>query len=106
MTIHLTWQSIVTAGAVVAALTTLVTLLLRFIRWVEQQKKQDTDIRALQTRHDEDIKALQHEQTLAIYGILAALKGLKEQGCNGPVTTAIDKIEKYLNEKAHGEVEQ
>lgn len=33
--------------------------------------------------------------------ILACLKGLKEQGCNGPVTEAIDKIQKHINKQAH-----
>lgn len=99
-----TWQSIITAGAVIAALTTIITLLVKLVRWIDRQKKQDTEIKALQDKHDKDIKALQHEQTLAIFGILAALKGLQEQGCNGPVSQAIDKIEKYLNQKAHNEV--
>lgn len=105
MVITLTWQSIITAGAVVAALTAIITLLVKLILWVERQKTQDTEIKALRDKHDHDIKALQHEQTLAIYGILAALKGLQEQGCNGPVTKAIDKFEKYLNQKAHDEVD-
>lgn len=105
MTITLTWQTIITAGAVVGALVTIFTLFVKLVRWVDKQKKQDNDIKALQDKHDTDIKALQHEQTLAIYGILAALKGLKEQGCNGPVTQAIGKIEKYLNQKAHNNVE-
>lgn len=104
MTIEVSWQSIITAGAVVGALATIITMLVKLLRWVDRQKKQDSDIKSLQDKHDRDIKALQHEQTLAIYGILAALKGLKEQGCNGPVTQAIDKIEKYLNQKAHDEV--
>ena len=34
-------------------------------------------------------------------GILACLKGLKEQGCDGPVTDAITKIEKHINQAAH-----
>lgn len=89
----ITWQSIITAGAVIAALTTVVTLLVKLVRWVDRQKQQDSEI-----------KAIQHEQTLVVYGILAALKGLKEQGCNGPVTEAINKIEKHLNQKAHNEV--
>ena len=45
---------------------------------------------------------MKEEQALLTEGILACLKGLKEQGCNGPVTEAINKIEKHLNEKAHG----
>ena len=32
---------------------------------------------------------------------LACLKGLKEQGCNGPVSAALDKLEKHLNQAAH-----
>lgn len=103
LTITLTWQSIITAGAVVGALVTIITLLARLVRWVDKLQAKDADIKALQAKHDEDIKSLQHEQTLIVYGVLAALKGLREQGCNGPVTEAIDKIEKYLNQKAHDE---
>ena len=34
-------------------------------------------------------------------GVLAALKGLAEQGCDGPVHDAIDTLEKHLNIQAH-----
>ena len=59
-------------------------------RWILEQNKQDVEI-----------KALKEEQTVICYGVLAALKGLKEQGCNGPVTQAINEMEKHLNKKAH-----
>ena len=52
-------------------------------------------------RQTECINKMQAEQTLICYGVLCCLKGLKEQGVNGPVTTALDKIEKHLNESAH-----
>jgi len=32
---------------------------------------------------------------------LACLMGLKEQGCNGPVTEAINQLEKHINKQAH-----
>ena len=48
-----------------------------------------------------EIAAIKREQSVMCYGILACLKGLKEQGCNGPVTEAINKIDRHLNEKAH-----
>jgi len=32
---------------------------------------------------------------------LACLKGLHEQGCNGPVTHAIEEIEEHINKQAH-----
>lgn len=103
MTVTLTWQTIITTGAVIGALTTIITLLVKLVRWVDKQREQDTTIHALQTKHDEDIKSIQKEQTLIVYGVLAALKGLQEQGCNGSVTKTIEKIEKYLNQKAHDE---
>lgn len=59
-------------------------------KWVLKQNAQDFEI-----------KELKEEQTVICYGVLAALKGLKEQGCNGPVTQAINEMEKHLNKKAH-----
>ena len=58
-----------------------------------------------QNRQDTEIEKLKSEQCLLTYGILACLKGLKEQGCNGPVTEAIDKIEKHINKQAHDQEE-
>lgn len=72
--------------------------------WAKKDKKEtnaEEMIAALEKKHEEDIRAIQEEQTLIVYGILAALKGLSEQGCNGPVTAAIGMIEKHLNKKAH-----
>ena len=65
--------------------------------------KHEADIKALKQALAEDMRGINEEQTLLTYGILACLKGLKEQGCNGPVSEAINKIEKYLNKKAHGD---
>lgn len=90
MGITLSWQALITAGAVVGAAAALVTYLVKFIHWVDKQKKQD-----------EEIQNIKQEQTLIVYGLLACLKGLKEQGCNGPVTEAINKLEKHLNKEAH-----
>ena len=101
MQITLTWQSIITASAVIAAIVAMVTFFAKGVRWVDKQEKQDADIKALRSTHISDMDSMKHEQTLIVYGLLACLKGLKEQGCNGPVTEAISKIEKHLNEKAH-----
>lgn len=90
MTIHITPQTVITAASLCAALIALTGYMFKAHDWVQKQNAQDAQI-----------KALKEEQQLLIYGVLACLKGLKEQGCNGPVTRAIDKIEKHLNEKAH-----
>lgn len=115
MTIQLTWQSIVTAGAVVAALTTIITLLVKFVRWVDHQKTQDKERADLKAKHDADMAELrrelerqnhdiQHELTLICYGVRGALQGLIENGCNGPCKDALNKLDKHLNQAAHDEV--
>ena len=90
MTFHVTPQGIITAAAVIAALIALIGYFLKTYDWVKKQNNQDAEI-----------KAIKEEQQLLTYGILACLKGLKEQGCNGPVTEAINRIDKHLNERAH-----
>lgn len=101
MQFTITWQTVITAAAVVGAVVALVTYFSKVVRWVDKQAKQDEDIKKLKKHHEEDIAAIKEEQTLLVYGVLACLKGLSEQGCNGPVTEAINKYEKYLNQKAH-----
>ena len=54
-------------------------------------------------RQNEELKAIRREQTLICYGLLACLQGLKEQGCNGPVTEAMNRMETHLNQAAHDE---
>ena len=87
---YITWQTIVTIATVLAALFALIGYYNKGYTWFKKQEKQDADI-----------ISIKEEQTLLTYGVLACLKGLKEQGCNGPVTEAIGKIEKHLNIKAH-----
>ena len=101
MQITLTWQTIITASAFLGAVVAIATYFSKIVRWVDRQKMQDEDIKNLRKHHEEDMAIIKEENTLLVFGILACLKGLREQGCNGPVTETIDKIEKYLNQKAH-----
>ena len=54
-----------------------------------------------QERQDKDIKSIKEEQSVLVHGVLACLQGLREQGCNGPVTAAIEQIENHINKQAH-----
>ena len=90
---YISAESIILAGEVLAAILTIGGVVFTIFRWFQKQKQQDIDI-----------EELKEEQCLLTYGILACLKGLKEQGCNGPVTEAVDKIEKHLNKKAHDQI--
>lgn len=86
----LTWQTIVTAAAVIAAFVALVKYLAKVFGWFHQQGE-DSD----------EINSIKKEQELLTTGVLACLKGLSELGCDGAVTESIKKIEVYLNSKAH-----
>lgn len=91
MQITLTWQSLIGAAAIVGAFVALVSYIRKIFGWFERQEKQDAEI-----------KSIKEEQGILTKGILACLKGLSEQGCDGPVTEAITEIEDHINKKAHG----
>ena len=92
MEVTISADGIIKLAALLAAVGGIGGLVVWCIKFVDRQKKQD-----------QELAAIRHEQTLICYGVLACLKGLKEQGCNGPVTAALDKMEKYGNQAAHEE---
>lgn len=88
--IDIPWETAAAAGAALSGLLLLLTTYNRVYRWTLRQREQD-----------EELRAIRKENTLLTYGVLACLKGLEEQGCDGPVHEAIDRIEKDLNLRAH-----
>ncbi len=97
--------TIITIAGVISALTAIGAAAYRVVKWFQAQEKQTKDIEKLREQEKKDIEDMQDELCLLTYAILACLKGLKEQGCNGPVTEAIGKVEKHINQKAHGQEE-
>ena len=83
-------NTIIMAGSLLTAIVVIFSAIFAVYKWYLKQNHQNVEI--------ERVKS---EQCLLTYGILACLKGLKEQGCNGPGTEAIDKIEKHINKQAH-----
>lgn len=83
-------EVIIIIASVITALGTIVACFTTIHKWILRQSKQD-----------EDIKSIKEEQKVLTTGVLACLKGLKEQGCDGPVTEAISSIENHLNKEAH-----
>ena len=83
-------EIIITTAAVITALGVILGLFITIHKWVLKQNKQD-----------DDIASIKKEQSILTKGVLACLKGLKEQGCDGPVTEAIFSIEDHLNKEAH-----
>ena len=83
-------ETIILWGKVIGALGVIGGVIAWCIKFVNRQKKQD-----------EELAATRKELTVLCYGVLACLKGLQEQGCNGPVTEARNRLEKHLNKAAH-----
>ena len=92
MEVTITTDTLIKLAALLTALGVIGGVVLWCFKFVERNKKQD-----------EELKAIRKEQTLICYGILACLRGLKELDCDGPVTEALDKLEKHLNKAAHDE---
>lgn len=83
-------EIITVVAEVITAFGVIFGILFAVYKWYLKQEKQGTDI-----------KAIKDEQFLLTQGVLACLKGLKEQGCDGPVTTAIIQLERHINKEAH-----
>ena len=83
-------EKIITIASVITALGVIFGALFNAYRWYLKNEEQD-----------KAIKEIKKEQSILTKGILACLKGLHEQGCNGPVTHAIEELEEHINEEAH-----
>lgn len=90
----------------VASTITLIGILSGFfisiLKWYKTKisdKLDNFDNRIIKLENDS--KTNKTENTILLKGQLACLKGLKEQGCNGPVTKSINEIEEYLLRQAH-----
>ena len=88
MTLQVT--HITTIAATITALGVIFGAIFAVHKWYLKQEKQD-----------QDIKSIKEEQSVLVHGVLACLQGLREQGCNGPVTAAIEQIENHINKQAH-----
>lgn len=110
-------NTIILIGGVITALLTIGGIAASVIKWVLSQNRQSDDIKALKEKHDadlaeakkketEDIQSIRDELCVLSYAMLAALDGLMQLNCNGNVTKAHDRLEKHLNQQAHGQIKK
>ena len=67
------------------------------------RKYHENDMAVAKEREADEMQMIKDELCILSYAMLAALSGLKQQGCNGEVTVAYSKLEKHLNQQAHGQ---
>lgn len=83
-------DAIITIAAVIGALGVIFGVVFTVYRWYLKQEKQDKDI----TR-------IKEEDTLIVFALSACLDGLQQLGANHTVSIAKDKLDKYINQRAH-----
>lgn len=83
-------DAIITIAAVIGALGVIFGVVFAVYRWYLKQEKQDKDI----TR-------IKEEDTLIVFALSACLDGLQQLGANHTVPIAKDKLDKYINQRAH-----
>lgn len=102
----------ITLGQIGAGIA-LIFGIIKFIEYIYNLLKKSTIDKI--TQNEKDIKELKtevgvlksemqddkEERIIILQGLLACLKGLQEQGCDGAVTNSINEIENYLMKKSH-----
>lgn len=87
---YINTNTIITAASVITALVVIFSTIFTAYRWYLRQEKQD-----------KDIAGLKEEMTLVCYCMGASLDGLMQLGANHSVPVAKEKLDKYINKKAH-----
>lgn len=83
-------DTIITIAAVIGALGVIFGVVFAVYRWYLKQEKQD-----------KDIAHIKEEDTLVVFALSACLDGLQQLGANHTVPIAKDKLDKYINQRAH-----
>lgn len=103
---NITVEQIVTAITTVTIIGGFLIAIYKFYRKnfmdkLESFDERITKLEEFQKMQDKEIKESKKERLILLNGLLACLKGMQEQGCDGPVTQGINDIENYLIEKSH-----
>ncbi len=103
MELTISLQLIAEVGAAAAVVVGVWRGVRALSKWLDAQTQQSNDIEALRAKEEQDIQGIKDEMCLLTYGLLACLDGLNQLGANGEVTTARAKLEKHINQQAHGQ---
>ena len=83
-------DTLITIAAVIGALSVIFGVVFAVYRWYLKQEKQD-----------KDLAHIKEEDTLIVFALSACLDGLQQLGANHTVPIAKDKLDKYINQRAH-----
>ncbi len=90
MSVELNADTIIKVASVISALAIIASAVTAVIIWYLKLKKQG-----------KDVERIKEEMTLICYCTSATLDGLIQLGVNHSVPVAKEKLDKYINLKAH-----
>lgn len=100
---YISADTIIEIGKVIGALGIIGGVALAIYRVFKAPKENSEKVENLKEEHENDIKDIKTELCVLNYAVLAALDALRQQGYNGEVTTAHEKLSKHLNQQAHNQ---
>ena len=95
--------------SVIGGLTVIVGFFVTIIKWYKKnftdrflkiEERIDT-IETMEKNYRKELQDSKEERFILLKGQLACLKGLSEQGINGPVSQGIKDLEEYMIKKSH-----
>lgn len=94
-------EAIVALAAGIAAIIAIVKYITGAHDQVKKWNEYDKKLTDMQTDYNDKISDIKKEQCMQTYVLMAILDGLKQLNCNGPVTEAQEKLNKFINKQAH-----
>ena len=90
-------------AAIITALSVIFGVIIGGYKMYDKLIDNSKDLERRVAELEKQNQSINKESALIIYALGACLNGLHQQGCNGEVTKAIEKINKYINNAAHGQ---
>lgn len=93
----------------IGSITAIAVFFIAIYKWykkaiIDEFNKINQEINNLKENYkkiNSEMEDSKEERLILVQGLLACLKGLREQGCDGPVKEGIENIENYLIKKTH-----
>ncbi|MBR1533431.1 MAG: branched-chain amino acid ABC transporter permease [Ruminococcus sp.] len=92
---------IVKAAEIIGAASVILSVIIGGYKLYDKLTDRLTELERRAAALEQENRSIKKENTLVIYALGACLDGLHQQGCNGKVTEAMEKISKYINNAAH-----
>lgn len=92
---------IIMLASVISALAIIIGVPKAILKYRDTQKEKKRIEQERNEKQDKAIASIKEEQTLICYAVSSCLDGLEQLGANHSVPIAKNKLNKYLNQKAH-----